>query len=310
LPLDGVSDKDYEAHVEKYHVSQSMKEIEDKWNIFSAAQNLPAVLYDPAKGRQSNIFTKKWGDSFTEKQAVLPSQTLPKIDWTHFEGYCRKIGKRYRRHSRFQQTADHPPSPTSISPSSSISSLQMLAESSSPNYRNIDERLLNEATIRDIPQIFLKSDLDLSKPDIFATVFDGLNINYDADHEMLQDKLSHYLDIVEIQISKQVYQKSSSFFHAMTSQDAIMEEMRRATTNVKKLREKLANIDDVVVRQSFNIINAARIKTNKEMVLEKLRLMATVHQTQPMIQVLLGTQDYVAALDLISTTQVRNFVNF
>jgi vacuolar protein sorting-associated protein 54 len=170
--------------------------------------------------------------------------------------------------------------------------------------------LLNEATIRDIPQIFLKSDLDLSKPDIFATVFDGLNINYDADHEMLQDKLSHYLDIVEIQISKQVYQKSSSFFHAMTSQDAIMEEMRRATTNVKKLREKLANIDDVVVRQSFNIINSARIKTNKEMVLEKLRLMATVHQTQPMIQVLLGTQDYVAALDLISTTQVRNFVNF
>lgn len=31
--------------------------------------------------------------------------------------------------------------------------------------------------------------------------------------------------------------------------------------------------------------------------------MATVHQTQPMIQLLLSTQDYVAALDLISTTQ-------
>lgn len=31
--------------------------------------------------------------------------------------------------------------------------------------------------------------------------------------------------------------------------------------------------------------------------------MATVQQTQPMIQVLLGTQDFVAAVDLISTTQ-------
>ncbi len=310
LPLDGVSDKDYEAHVEKYHVNQSMKEIEEKWNIFSAAQNLPAVLYDPAKGRQSNIFTKKWGDSFTEKQTVLPSQTLPKIDWSHFEGYCRKIGKRYRRHSRFQQSVENqPPSPTSISPSSSISSLHILAENNlTPNYRNIDEKLLNEATIRDIPQIFLKADLDLSKPQTFANAFEGLNINSGADHEMLQDKLSHYLDIVEIQISKQVYQKSSSFFHAMTSQDAIMEEMRRAIFNVKKLREKLANIDDVLVRQSFKIINTTRIKTNKEMVLEKLRLMATVHQTQPMIQVLLGTQDYVAALDLISTTQVRSIL--
>lgn len=310
LPLDGVSDKDYEAHVEKYHVSQSMKEIEDKWNIFSAAQNLPAVLYDPAKGRQSNIFTKKWGDSFTDKQTVSPSQHLPKIDWSHFEGYCRKIGKRYRRHSRLQQQqqqhhqqGNHAPSPTSISPSSSISSLQILAESSSTNYRNIDERLLNEATIRDIPQIFLKADLDFSKPETFVLVFEGLNINSDDEHEMLQDKLSHYLDIVEIQISKQVYQKSSSFFHAMTSQDAIMEEMRKATTNVKRLRDKLATMDDVLVRQSFSIINAARVKTNKEMVLEKFRLMATVHQCQPMIQVLLGTQDYVAALDLISTTQ-------
>ena len=31
--------------------------------------------------------------------------------------------------------------------------------------------------------------------------------------------------------------------------------------------------------------------------------MATVHQTQPMIQSLLSAPDYVAALDLISTTQ-------
>lgn len=31
--------------------------------------------------------------------------------------------------------------------------------------------------------------------------------------------------------------------------------------------------------------------------------MATVHQTQPTIQVLLSTADFVAALDLITTTQ-------
>lgn len=35
----------------------------------------------------------------------------------------------------------------------------------------------------------------------------------------------------------------------------------------------------------------------------QVKLMATVHQTQPMIQLLLSTPDYVAALDLISTTQ-------
>lgn len=89
----------------------------------------------------------------------------------------------------------------------------------------------------------------------------------------------------------------------MTSQDTIMEEMSKAVANVRKLREKLRFIDNTLVRQSLNIISCERIKNNKQLVLEKLRLMATVHQTQPMIQVLLGTQDYVAALDLIGTTQ-------
>lgn len=89
----------------------------------------------------------------------------------------------------------------------------------------------------------------------------------------------------------------------MTSQDTIMEEMSKAVGNVRKLREKLRHIDNTLVHQSLNIISCERIKNNKQMVLEKLRLMATVHQTQPMIQVLLGTQDYVSALDLIGTTQ-------
>jgi vacuolar protein sorting-associated protein 54 len=161
LPVDGVSDKDYEAHVEKYHVSQSMKEIEEKWNIFSAAQNLPSVLYDPAKGRQSNIFTKKWGDSFTEKQTILASPNLPKIDWGYFDVYCRKIGRRYRRHSKLNSVQDPTATPLSLSPSSSISSLQIAENLNLRNYD--DERLLNEATIRDIPQIFLKQDLGKKK---------------------------------------------------------------------------------------------------------------------------------------------------
>ena len=89
----------------------------------------------------------------------------------------------------------------------------------------------------------------------------------------------------------------------MTSQDTIMEEIQKAVTNVRKLREKIHHIDETLVKKSLHIISSERTKTNKTLVLEKLRLMATVHQTQPMIQVLLGTQDYVAALDLISTTQ-------
>lgn len=51
------------------------------------------------------------------------------------------------------------------------------------------------------------------------------------------------------------------------------------------------------------LFSLERARSNRLMVQDKLKLMATVHQSQPMIQLLLSTPDYVAALDLISTTQ-------
>lgn len=49
-------------------------------------------------------------------------------------------------------------------------------------------------------------------------------------------QLSHYLDIVEVQIAQQVAQKSEAFFHAMTSHDALMEQLTQTITVVKALR--------------------------------------------------------------------------
>lgn len=89
----------------------------------------------------------------------------------------------------------------------------------------------------------------------------------------------------------------------MTSQDAIMENMNDATKNVVKMREKMKLLDEKLVKNAVNIVTLDRKRTHYGIIYDKLKLMQTVHQTQPMIQLLLGTQDYVAALDLISTTQ-------
>lgn len=82
-----------------------------------------------------------------------------------------------------------------------------------------------------------------------------------------------------------------------------MDEMQRATKNIVTLRQQMRMLDETVVKKALQVLTIERSRTNYRKVLEKLKLMATVHQTQPMIQLLLGTQDYVAALDLISTTQ-------
>lgn len=66
--------------------------------------------------------------------------------------------------------------------------------------------MLHDSTVRDIPQIFLKPNLDLSQASAFAVVFTGLDCSNSSNngHKDIQEKLSHYLDIVEVQIAKQV----------------------------------------------------------------------------------------------------------
>lgn len=282
--MDGVSDRDYESHVTRYHVNQLSKGPE-QWSVFSSAQNLPAVLNDPSRGKQTNFFTKKWGDSFVEKTTINSSLVLPEIEWNHFEVYMKKIGKRFRRHTRFAQAIN----------------LDQEAISPSTSYKRFHNEL-SDINLSDIPQIFLKQNLELYNPVTFSSVFPGIS-ETDQSDRLLQEKLSYYLDIVEVQIAKQVSQKSSAFFNAMTSQDTIMEQMNVAAVNVKLLRSRIRHIDEDVVKNSLNIINMERSRTHHHLVLEKLKLMRTVHQTQPTIQLLLSTQDYVAALDLIGTTQ-------
>lgn len=289
----------------KYHVNRSPSEEEAKeqkqWNPYLAAQNLPAVLNDPSRGKQTNFFTKKWGDSFVEKTPINTSPHLEAIAWADFDVYLKRIGRRYKRHQRLEQSLIERQlatnSSTISSPSSSVKTV-----ASHPGYA--------ESDLRDIPGIFFKTQLALNEPATFGAVFPGLGGGpsdeggaQQQSGRLLQEKLSHYLDIVEVQIARQVSEKSSAFFHAMTSQDTIMEKMSEAAHNVKVLREGLRNVDQTMVKESFRVMQLQRSRENYQSVLEKLRLMATVHQTQPMIQLLLGTQDYVAALDLIGTTQ-------
>ena len=49
-------------------------------------------------------------------------------------------------------------------------------------------------------------------------------------------QLSHYLDVVEVQIAKQISLRSEAFFHAMSSHDALQENMKTTCAAIKRLR--------------------------------------------------------------------------
>ncbi|XP_046587056.1 vacuolar protein sorting-associated protein 54 isoform X1 [Neodiprion lecontei] len=315
LPVEGVSDKDYIAHATKHATMQQQQQQQKKsngqvtgsspsWTIYSAAQNLPAVLNDPNKGKQSNFLTKTWGDAFVEKVDIPKSPYLPDVSMQHFDNYMKKIARRYRKHSRMNTNSNNSTSPNEL--------LQNF-----PNLRKVKSLERSQFDLSSIPKIFLMPHLDLAQKENFLAVFpfakEGLldeDGNTASHAKLMQEKvwtrlhsLSHYLDIVEVRIAEQVASKSQAFFHAMTSHDALMEQLTQTITVLKALRENIHQIDKSLVKDSLEILRLERARCNHLMVQEKLKLMSTVHQTQPMIQLLLSTPDYVAALDLISTTQ-------
>lgn len=66
-----------------------------QWSFYSSVHNLPALLNDPRKAkRESDFFTKTWGDGFIDKSdSVVPNYTLPNINRSHFESYLARTAK-------------------------------------------------------------------------------------------------------------------------------------------------------------------------------------------------------------------------
>ncbi|CAM4541481.1 unnamed protein product [Caretta caretta] len=165
--------------------------------------------------------------------------------------------------------------------------------------------------LEQVPKIFMKPDFALEDSLTFNAVLPWSHFNTSggkgsrdaASSKLLQEKLSHYLDIVEVNIAHQISLRSEAFFHAMTSQHELQDYLRKTSQAVKILRDKIAQIDKVMCEGSLQVLRLSLTRNNCVKAYNKLKLMATVHQTQPTVQLLLSTSEFVGALDLIATTQ-------
>uniref|UniRef100_A0A2I3TT67 Vacuolar protein sorting-associated protein 54 n=1 Tax=Pan troglodytes TaxID=9598 RepID=A0A2I3TT67_PANTR len=247
------------------YVAPSLVTDQHRWTVYHSKVNLPAALNDPRLAkRESDFFTKTWGLDFVDTE-VIPSFYLPQISKEHFTVYQQEI-------------------------SQVISNLDICVKNST---------------------IFMKPDFALDDSLTFNSVLPWSHFNTAggkgnrdaASSKLLQEKLSHYLDIVEVNIAHQISLRSEAFFHAMTSQHELQDYLKKTSQAVKMLRDKIAQIDKVMCEGSLHILRLALTRNNCVKVYNKLKLMATVHQTQPTVQVLLSTSEFVGALDLIATTQ-------
>ncbi|XP_045902964.1 vacuolar protein sorting-associated protein 54 isoform X1 [Micropterus dolomieu] len=264
----------------------------DRWTVYSSKVNLPAALNDPRLAkRESDFFTKTWGLDFAETE-VMPSFYLPNITREHFGPYLQEMAQREKIHERCKAIC---PNKDDVDAVSSITT-------------NHDK---SRAELEQVPKIFMKPDFALDDPVTFNAVLPWSHFNSAggkssrdvASSKLLQEKLSHYLDVVEVSIARQISLRSEAFFHAMSSQHELQDRLQETQQAVAVLRGRTAAIDRVMCQGPLRAVRTALTRNNYVKLHNKLKLMAAVHQTQPTVQLLLSTSEFVGALELISTTK-------
>jgi vacuolar protein sorting-associated protein 54 len=109
--------------------------------------------------------------------------------------------------------------------------------------------------------------------------------------------------VVEVHIARQISLRSEAFFLAVSSHDKLQENMANTCATIRKLRDRVHQLDETMAVGPLRVMRMSQTRANYVKLLHKLKLMATVHQTQPTLQLLLSTNEFVGALDLIATTQ-------
>ncbi|KAM9454475.1 vacuolar protein sorting-associated protein 54 isoform 1-T1 [Clarias gariepinus] len=262
-----------------------------RWTVYNSKVNLPAALNDPRLAkRESDFFTKTWGVDFTEG-GVVSSYSLPNITAEHFNTYSSDTAQREKIHERCKN----------ICPNKDDLSV--------PNITNNHDKAKEE--LEQVPKIFMRPDFILSEPATFSAVLPwshfgvagGKSGRDAASSRLLQEKLSHYLDVVEVSIARQISLRSEAFFHAMSSQRELQDQLCEAASAVRALREHTANMERTMSHGPLRALRHTVTRRNCVTLHGKLKLMAAVQQTQPTVQLLLSTSEFVGALELINTTK-------
>ena len=257
--------------------------------------NMTSILNDPtrrSKNYDADLFTRTWGSYFVPSP-VLPNKDLPPdIPQKMFIPYLKYLIGPYKSYRAKEKEVN------------------AIARARKKSTEHVD-----------IDPIFLDTYFKLSDPKTFEYVlpqsqfeskvlvqksnktFVGNSGLPQRSTKLLQEKLSHCLDKVEIKLGEQVDVKSHKFFETIHSQERLNEDANLIRCNIQSVRIQLSAVDNGLNKQALQILQLHRLRQHYKQCHEKLVLISTVRQAQPTIQLLLSQSDFVGALDLITTTQ-------
>ncbi|KAI3643121.1 hypothetical protein MP228_012676 [Amoeboaphelidium protococcarum] len=183
--------------------------------------------------------------------------------------------------------------------------------------------------ISTIPSIFFQEDFNLQDPRTFDAVTEFANVtsvnvaiqssqstesdsSYKSHGKSAQDKttnavqqekLSHYLDTVEVHLVAEISLRSLEFFSALSNIKTLQQTTVECLGRLRQLRSYLKVLSDRQAKEALQVVQKRKLRNTVNQVYDAICLIDNVRKTQTTIQILLNHGDYVGALDVIRDTE-------
>lgn len=288
-------------------------------------------MNDPAKRGQNSTKPSK------VDVPPVPHASIPKVKASDFDSYLAHIQpvfERYKQNKATEEEGHTITSPT-LSPYGSLHNIldtddaslpahqrrssrnpyslpmhQVLSSESLATESVVDEQSRELPMLENVPSIFFEPEFQLENPRTFDVVCEGADITGNSGpnppvstNSILQEKLSYYLDTVEVHLIREIENRSTSFFEALSNLQALHQQTLDCVSQIHTIRQKMKQIQKTECDEGLQIVRLQVRRRNLERLQKAIELIKEVRAAQPTIQVLLGQGDYFAALDLIEETR-------
>lgn len=219
----------------------------------SHSQSLASILNNPHAGKSDTWWWSASAAVPIPEFAALPLPSKPGSDLARpdFVTYLSSISEPYARFHDIQQHTK-------------FESLEG---------QNGENALV--ACLREVPALYFKEDFQLEEG---ATFKAACPFRTTTENLVLQEKLSQYLDVVELHLVREISLRSSSFFEAQGQLEDLNGKIVEGCNRIRELKESIRLLDATLVGSARKVHDLNEQRGDLISLQNKLRLILYVNQ--------------------------------
>lgn len=148
----------------------------------------------------------------------------------------------------------------------------------------------------EVPAMFFDGNYTLEDDSVFEKMVNNAG-------PMHQERLTHYLDIVEVCLLSQISARSDAFLEGLETTHALRRHVSGACSSVLQLRRAMARVEEEVVVKAMRVPQLAQRQQNLVALQSRLELFQEVERSRAAVEALISAEDYCGALDVLEAAR-------